>query len=277
LIRVHSPATGGNGVNHRAEFCREIALRAGQVALEGFGRIRPRRVRMKGPQDFLTETDAAVEQLIRGAIAETFPNDGFLGEETGGEVRRDTWVVDPIDGTANFARGIPHFCVSIAFAREGVPEIGAICNPALGELHFARRGAGAMRNDTPIAVADTRDFAAACVELGWSPRVPNARYVEAMAALLGLGSNVRRGGSGALALAYVADGRSDAYVEVHMNAWDCLAGLLLVEEAGGRIGPFPAEGGLASGGPVIAATPGIADGIAAAVGMALAAQPIAPL
>ena len=101
---------------------------------------------MKGPQDFLTETDAAVERHVKRAIAEAFPDDAFLGEETGGSAGRDTWVVDPIDGTANFARGVPHFCVSIAFVRDGATEIGAICNPALGELHFARRGAGATRN-----------------------------------------------------------------------------------------------------------------------------------
>ena len=101
--------------------------------------------------------------------------------------------------------------------------------------------------------------------------MPNARYVAALAALLDKGANVRRGASGALALAWVADGRSDGYAEVHMNAWDCLAGLLLVAEAGGRVGPFLDLGGLADGGPVIAAAPGIADGFAAATGLALGA------
>lgn len=253
----------------RADFCRALALSAGRVALDGFGQAAG-SFRMKGPQDFLTETDAAVERHVRRAIAEAFPGDAFLGEETGGSPGRETWVVDPIDGTANFARGIPHFCVSIAFVRDGATEIGAISAPALGELHFARRGAGATRDGKAIRVASTRDFAAACVELGWSTRVPNARYVAAMAALLDRGANVRRGASGALGLAWVADGRSDGYAEVHMNAWDCLAGLLLVEEAGGRVGPFLALGGLVDGGPVIAAAPGIAEGFAAATGLALA-------
>ena len=255
----------------RAGFCRELALSAGEIALAGFARQTPGGYRMKGPQDFLTETDAAVEAHIRAALAEAFPADGFLGEETGGTPAIDTWVVDPIDGTANFARGIAHFCVSIAFVRDGRIEIGAICNPAAGELYLARRGAGATRNGAPIRVAPTRDFAAACVELGWSNRVPNARYLEAMAALLVRGANVRRGASGALGLAYVADGRSDGYAEVHMNAWDCLAGLLLVREAGGRVGPFLDLGSLTEGGPVIAAAPGIAQGFAEATGLALEA------
>lgn len=261
---------GQDGLDARADFCRELARRAGAVALDGFARITPGAVRMKGPQDYLTETDAAVERLVREAIADAFPDDGFLGEETGGTIARDTWVVDPIDGTANFARGLPHFCISIAFVRDGATEIGAICNPVLDELHFARRGAGATRNDAPISVAPTRDLTTASVELGWSPRVPNARYLAAMSELLDLGMNVRRGASGALGLAFVADGRSDGYAEVHMNAWDCLAGLLLVEEAGGRAGPFLRHGSLADGGPVIAAAPGVADALAAATGLGFA-------
>lgn len=253
----------------RADFCRDIARRAGAVALDGFRSMTPGAVRMKGPQDFLTETDAAVERMVREAIAQAFPNDGFLGEETGGTEGRDTWVVDPIDGTANFARGLPHFCVAIAFVRDGATEIGTIFNPVLDELHFARRGLGARRNGTPIVVAPTRDLDAASVEIGWSTRVPNARYVQIVGSLLDLGVNVRRGASGALGLAFVADGRSDGYAEVHMNAWDCLAGLLLVEEAGGRVGRFFRQGSLASGGPVIAAAPGIAGAFAAATGLTL--------
>jgi myo-inositol-1(or 4)-monophosphatase len=268
-MNIDIRTAGQADLDGRADFCRELAFSAGRVALDGFGRAGG--FRMKGPQDFLTETDAAVERHVRDAIAEAFPGDSFLGEETGGSVGRDTWVVDPIDGTANFARGVPHFCVSIAFVRDGATEIGAICNPALGELHFARRGAGATRNGEPIRVAATRDFAATCVELGWSNRVRNARYLAALAALLVRGANVRRGASGALGLAWVADGRSDGYAEVHMNAWDCLAGLLLVAEAGGRVGPFLELGGITDGGPVIAAAPGIADGFAAATGLALSA------
>lgn len=253
----------------REGLCRRLAVSAGKLALEGFARLTPGSVRMKGPQDFLTETDAAVEQHVQNAIAAAFPGDGFVGEETGGSPRRDTWVVDPIDGTANFARGIPHFCVSIAFVRDGRTEIGAVFNPCLGELHFARRGAGATRNGGEIRVASTQDFAAATVELGWSGRIPTDRYTGALGALLAKGASVRRAASGALGLAWVADGRSDGYAEDHMNAWDCLAGLLMVEEAGGRVGPFLELGGLARGGPVIAAAPGIAADLAAATGLAL--------
>jgi myo-inositol-1(or 4)-monophosphatase len=255
----------------RADFCRELVLSAGRLALAGFNGRPAGSYRMKGPQDFLTETDAAVERHVRSAIAAAFPRDGFFGEETGGAPATDTWVVDPIDGTANFARGIPHFCISIAFVRDGVTEIGATFNPALDELYFARRGRGATRNGTPIRVASTSDFTAACIELGWSTREPTTRYLAAMTEVFARGANVRRGASGALALAYVADGRSDAYAELHMNAWDALAGLLLVKEAGGRVGPYLQRHGIAAGGPVIAAAPGIAAGFAEATGLALEA------
>ena len=257
-------------LDRREAACRALALSAGQLASRAFAeRGDAGAVSLKGPQDFLTETDAAVEQHLRDGIAAAFPDDGFFGEEGGGILKERVWVVDPIDGTANFARAIPHFCISIAFVSAGRVELGAICNPSTGELYFARRGHGATRNGTPIHVAATSDYRAACVELGWSNRVPNARYLEAMAALLARGANVRRGASGALGLAYVADGRSDGYAEVHMNAWDCLAGLLLVEEAGGRVGPFFELGGIEDGGPVIAAAPGIAEGFSAATGLAL--------
>jgi myo-inositol-1(or 4)-monophosphatase len=268
-----STATDHAELDRRADFCRELALSAGALALQGFVRRDVETIEMKGPQNFLTETDAAVERHISGRIAETFPDDGFLGEETGGRIRPLTWVVDPIDGTANFARGIGHFCIAIAVVTESEIEIGAIYNPVADELHFARRGRGATLNSNPIAVSHASRFDAACVELGWSNRVPNEAYLTALARLLDLGANVRRSASGALGLAYVSDGRSDAYAELHMNAWDCLAGLLLVSEAGGLVAPFLRNDGLAKGGAVLASAPGIAEEISKAIGIPLQAEP----
>lgn len=253
----------------RQDFCLDLVRSAAALAREGFARQGGQGFDLKGPQDYLTETDGEVERHIRARLAETFPEDGFLGEETGGAPGAAAWVVDPIDGTANFARAIPHFCISIAFVSDGVVQLGAIINPALDELHFARRGCGATRNGQPIRVAATRNIDAASFELGWSRRVPQARYLETLTALLDAGSNVRRGASGALALAYVADGRSDGYAELHMNSWDCLAGLLLVAEAGGRVGPFLSVGGMLRGAPVLAAAPGVAEVLSQASGIPL--------
>jgi myo-inositol-1(or 4)-monophosphatase len=256
----------------RERFCRTLVRTAGEIARRGFLAIRPGDVTMKGPQDFLTETDAAVEAHVRDEIARAFPTDRFLGEETGGErtSSQSVWVVDPIDGTANFARGIPHFCVAIAYVAAGRVRLGAIYNPILDELYFAREGRGAELNGSPIAVSKTAVFSAACLELGWSGRAPKVQYLRTVERLLDIGGNIRRGASGALGLAYVADGRSDGYAELHMQPWDCLAGLLLVSEAGGAVSPFLEVNGLEHGGAVLACTPALADDLGAATGIPLA-------
>ncbi|MGH7107197.1 MAG: inositol monophosphatase family protein [Acetobacteraceae bacterium] len=243
----------------------------------GAFRAAPERlaVGLKGHQDFITAADGAVERLLRERLIGAFPADAFLGEETGGssgERKRDQglWVVDPIDGTANFARGLPHFCISVALVEGSGMLLGAILDPVLDELYFARSGRGATRNGHAITASPTANLAEAAIEIGWSTRVSDARYLECVARTLATGAAVRRGGSGALGLAYVADGRQDAYAELHINSWDCLAGLLIVREAGGRISPFLANGGLEHGAPILASAPGIATAMSDLTGIPLA-------
>lgn len=256
-------------IARREAFLRNLVQTAARIARQGFARQAGHPFAMKGPQDYLTETDGEVEAHVRSRIAEAFPGDGFLGEETGGVPQAETWVVDPIDGTANFARAIPHFCISIAFVANGQVQLGAIVNPILDETYFARLDRGAWMNGKPIRVSPTTDIAATSFEMGWSNRRPTADYIAAVNRLIDAGGNVRRGACGALGLAYVADGRSDGYAELHMNAWDCLAGLLLVREAGGVTGPFLSQGGLTDGAAVLAATPGVAATLSAATGIPL--------
>lgn len=257
-----------DALRERAEFCRTLLIEAGELVMGGFGHVR--QPSMKGPQDYLTEFDGRCEALLRERLLKAFPGDGFFGEEGGGSDAERLWVVDPIDGTANFARNIPHFCIAVAHVVKGRTEIGAIYNPAIGDFYFARRGQGATLNGRPIAVSPATSVTASTVEFGWSGRIPNADYLAALTRLLDAGFNVRRAGSGALGLAYVADGRNEAYAELHMNSWDCLAGLLLVEEAGGRICAFPETTGVIHGGAVLAAAPAIAESVAVACGIALA-------
>ncbi|ODT76516.1 MAG: inositol monophosphatase [Pelagibacterium sp. SCN 64-44] len=253
----------------REKFLASLIREAAVLALEGFRRQSGAAVSLKGPQDYLTETDGQVEDFVRERIAQAFPEDGFLGEEGGGAPGAQVWVVDPIDGTANFARSIPHFCISIAFVANGVVQLGAIANPVLNDYYFARAARGATLNGQPIRVSGVKDVSASSVEMGWSNRRPLASYVAAVQSLFEAGTNVRRSSCGALGLAYVADGRSDAYAELHMNPWDCLAGLLMVREAGGMTGPFLSAGGLADGAGVLAAAPGVAEIMSAATGIAL--------
>ena len=255
------------GLARRHLAASAIARQAGDVMRRLYLDRDAIQLSFKGPQDYLTQADAAVERLVRARLEEAFPEDQFYGEETGGEFGRSVWVVDPIDGTANFARAIPHFCISIAYAAAHVPMIGVIYNPITDEFFEARRGHGAHLNGRRMKCSAVSELTHAQVELGWSPRRPAADYAAMTRRVLDAGASFRRGGSGALGVAYVADGRSDGYAELHINSWDCLAGLVMVEEAGGYVNDFLAGDGMAKGNPVLVAAPGVATAFIAATGI----------
>jgi myo-inositol-1(or 4)-monophosphatase len=239
-----------------------VAREAGSIAKRKFdGRPGLSLLNFKGHQDYLSATDAEVEQSIRSRLMTAFPTDSFFGEEGGGSFDNNVWVVDPIDGTANFVRGIPQFCISLAYVSDGEIKIGIIYDPMTDELFAAKRGGGATLNGEPIRVSGMADLAQSSIEMGWSARKPLKRYINAVENLMHAGAVVRRGGSGALALAHVACGRTDGYCELHMNSWDALAGLLLVQEAGGWINDFLADDGLKYGNLTVACSPSLSDGM----------------
>lgn len=249
----------------RADFLLTLVREAGQMAHAAFLSRPAGQFSLKGPQDPVTEADRAVEAFLRASIAQAFPGDGFLGEESGSDGlpgSEGVWVVDPIDGTDNFARGIAHFCVAIAWISAGKVQLGAIYNPVSDELYHATRGGSALKNGVAISVSQTPAMGAAAIELGWSPRIARDDYLQTLVRLLDSGANVRRSGSGALGLAWVAEGRIDGYAELHMNAWDSMAGLLLVKEAGGTISTPTSFGqGLHAGGLVYASNRAIAPSL----------------
>ncbi len=214
---------------------------------------------LKGPQDWLTEADGAVERFLSDRLAAAFPADGFQGEE-GGTARSGSlrWVADPIDGTSNYARGGARFCVSLACLEGDTPLIGVIVAPALRETVTARRGQGAHLNQAPIHVAGTRTVAQAIMEVGWSRRCLQADYLALCQAVLSQGSSLRHGGSGALGLVDVAAGRIDGYVELHINLWDVAAALVILREAGAAVSDL-LGGGASHGNPIIACAPGLAQ------------------
>ncbi|MGO8798980.1 MAG: inositol monophosphatase family protein [Roseiarcus sp.] len=237
-----------------------VAREAGAVARRRFLDPGSFTVGFKGPQDFVTEVDGEVERLIQSRLIDVFAGDGFIGEEgpgVAGAAGAPAWVVDPIDGTSNFARGAPHYCVSIACVVGRAVEAGAIYDPMRDELFCARRGAGAWLNGMRLRSATTGELAKASIEIGWNQRGGAMAYVELLTRIVATGAGVIRAGSGALGLAYVAAGRRDGYVENHINAWDCLAGNLLVAEAGGYVSDFLAGEGLTRGNPLIACAPGV--------------------
>lgn len=242
-----------------------VAREAGELARRRFLDRSSFTVKFKGPQDFITEADGDVENLILGRLRAAFPDDTCLGEETGGAPGRRAWVIDPIDGTANFARGIAHFCVSIAYVEDGRTRLGAIYQPMTREMFAARQGRGATLDGKPMKASTTARIEEAVVELGWSKRRPNKDYTDTALRVLEAGATFRRCASGALGLASVADGRTDAYFERHINSWDCLAGNLMVEEAGGWVNDFLAGDGLLTGNPVLATNAPLKDAMTALV------------
>lgn len=248
----------------RLDFCRELARDAGRLAHKAFGASA---TSMKGRHDVVTEMDAQVERFVRAAIASRYPAETIIGEEEGegsGD-RGRVWLIDPIDGTANYARGIAHYCVSIGYLENGVPTVGVIYDPSHDRLYAAACGAGATCNDALLAVSPVADLGAATVECGWSTRRSTADYLALIARVMEAGCAMRRAGSGALGLADVAAGRSEAYCELHINAWDCAAGILLVREAGGHTNDFFAGDGLGSGNPIIATNDALCAKLAALI------------
>jgi myo-inositol-1(or 4)-monophosphatase len=248
-------------------------LAAQAVAREAGARARRRfldrsfAIGFKGPQDYLTEVDGETEAFIAERLAKVFPTDGFIGEESHARpagADGAVWVVDPIDGTANFARGVPHFCVSIACVADSRVEVGVIYNPMIDELFAARRGGGARLNGESISPSNALSLAQCSVEVGWNSRAGFAQYVDLLRRVASTGASPSRTGSGALAIAYVAAGRLDGFVEHHINAWDCLAGILLVSEAGGYVSDFLTGDGLTKGNALVASAPGVRDALIAA-------------
>ncbi len=212
-------------------------------------------IESKSVLDFATEADRAVERLVIERLGKRF-GDGVLGEEYGAqqEAVDRLWVVDPVDGTFNFMHALPVWCVSLAFMHRGEIEIGIIYNPDSNEMFTARRGRGAFLNGVKLAVSAGR-HAAPLIEVGHSNRQPLTQYLDLIGRVFAAGCEFRRLGSGALGLAAVAAGRTDGYLELHINAWDVLAGMLLVREAGGWTNDFLAGDGLRTGNPIIACTP----------------------
>lgn len=250
-----------------------IAREAGALARDYFLHRDTLKVSFKGHQDYLTDADLAVENLIRGRLAELFAGDTVVGEEGGGQDSPRVWVIDPIDGTANFARGEHHFAVSIAYIHQGVMTLGFIYEPMVHALYSARRGRGATLDGKPIRTSDTQRLDQSRVELPYSRTLPIEDHARMLERVVRAGCEVRIPGSAALGLARVADGRSDAYVARSHNPWDVLAGLLLVQEAGGMTNDFLAGGGVTQRHHTFAAATGIAPTLAALVDMALAQTP----
>ncbi len=211
----------------------------------------PSRVSYKSANDLVTEVDLACETAVRKVLGRHTPDIEVLGEEQGGAANATTrWVVDPLDGTTNFVHGFPYYCVSIALEIDGRSQLGVVLDPIRNRLYRAERGAGAWCNDRPMKVSSCADIRKALIGTGFAydRRERAAFYLKRFESALVSAQGIRRAGAAALDLAMVADGKLDAFWEFGLNRWDVAAGIVLIEEAGGRVTTH-------SGGP-------IADGIA---------------
>ncbi len=233
-----------------------VAREAGSLARSFYEGRDSLEIESKGAQDLVSKADREVETLIRDRLSSLFPDDGFVGEEhahalvdpaIGGH-----WVIDPIDGTWCFLNGIGAWCVSLAYERAGRIEVGVIYDPMAGELFAAARGLGARLNGRKIRVSPSTSLDNGTVSLGYSLRCPHQEMLPLFEKLLASGGMYHRHGSGALGLAWTAAGRLIGYLEPHMNSWDCLAGILLIEEAGGFANDVLANNGLLDGSRIIA-------------------------
>jgi len=215
-------------------------------------------VTVKGRQDFVSEADVSVENELKEVIHALFPEDGFLGEESGLVLGTDTkksgvWVIDPIDGTTNYLQGMDYWCISVAYVINDVIQLGFVYAPDRDEFFFAQRGKGAYLNGASLTIQEP-EKGQAIIGVGRSNRRPLPAYFDLLAVLDTNNVEHRRFGAGALMLAHVASGLVHGYFESHLNSWDALAGLLLIEEAGGRVPNFLENDGLLNGNPVWAAS-----------------------
>ena len=249
----------------RLDFAKSLARAAGKKGMEYFAEIGDLVIEQKGVQDLVSNADKDVETFVRAAIATSYPDDGIVGEE-GDNVDGTsgfTWVIDPIDGTANFVAGIPAWCVILACVHDDQTKIAAIYEPSHDEMFWGSLGGGAFVNDKPMKPAVTTGLNVGNLGVGMNGRTQASKIVRFIELLVQRGGVFFRNASGGLMLCYVAAGRLIGYAEPHMNAWDCLAAQLLIAEAGGRVEKQSANAMLVNGGRVIASTPVIFDELVA--------------
>jgi myo-inositol-1(or 4)-monophosphatase len=236
----------------------KAARKAGEVIIRSLNRLESLKVTAKGRNDFVSEVDQAAERAIIEEIRRLYPSHAFLAEESGASGNSDTvWIIDPLDGTTNFLHGFPTFSVSIACQIRGKLEQAVIYDPMRGEIFTATRGSGAHLENHRIRVSKQRGLEGALIATGF-PYRENLRYADPYLAMLktvmGQVAGIRRPGSAALDLAYVAAGRVDGFWEFGLSPWDTAAGTLLIQEAGGHIGTLTG-GEYKQGGHLVAGTP----------------------
>jgi myo-inositol-1(or 4)-monophosphatase len=231
--------------------------KAARGLVRDFGEVENLQVSVKGPADFVSTADLQAERTLKQELAKMRPGYGFLAEEGGAEAGSDSsnrWIIDPLDGTTNFLHGIPHFCISVGLERDGEIVAGMIYEPLRDEMFFAEKGSGAFVNHKRLRVSGRSKIADSVIGTGipFRERGDHPRYLQLLEAVMGNTAGVRRMGSAALDLAYVAAGRFDGFWERSLQAWDIAAGIVLLREAGGMISDLNGGAEMLTQGSVLA-------------------------
>ncbi|MBU2895066.1 inositol-1-monophosphatase [Colwellia sp. D2M02] len=235
------------------------ARTAGKVIVRSFEQLDKVEIESKGTNDFVTDVDINAEQAIIETIRKSYPDHTIIGEESGILKGKDDdyqWIIDPLDGTTNFVKGIPHFSVSIALKVKGKLDQSVVFDPIRGELFTASRGKGAQLNGFRIRVKNHKDLSGTVLATGFpfKQKQHSVAYMAMFSALFLKSSDMRRTGSAALDLAYVAAGRVDGFFEIGLKPWDTAAGELLVIEAGGLVTDFVGGHNHVQSGNIVAAS-----------------------
>ncbi len=230
---------------------------AGNIILRNIDKLDRLKIEVKAQNDFVTQVDRKAEEVIIDVLLKAYPDHGILGEETGtqNEDSDYKWIIDPLDGTTNFLHGFPQYAVSIGLQLKGRMEVAVVFDPIKNELFTASRGDGTQLNGKRLRVTDHKGIKGALLGTGFPFKQPQHldTYLETFKAVHPKAAGIRRAGSAALDLAYVAAGRLDGFWEIGLNAWDMAAGVLLVREAGGIVTDFSGEGNYLETGNVVAA------------------------
>nr|WP_249209292.1 inositol monophosphatase family protein [Magnetospirillum sulfuroxidans] len=233
------------------------ARKAGRGMVRDFGEVEKLQVSKKGTSDFVSSADIKAEKTLRQELSKARPGFAFLLEEGGvvtGDDKSHRWIVDPIDGTTNFIHGIPHFAVSIGLERDGEMIAGVVYEPISDSMFHAEKGAGAFLNEWRLRVSARRDLSEAVLATGipHRGRPGQQHFVKELVAAMEQTAGIRRFGSAALDLAYVAAGRCEGYWESGLKPWDIAAGIVLVKEAGGYVSDFTGRASMLESGDVVA-------------------------
>jgi len=245
----------------------KAARKAGRALIKDFQEVENLQVSVKGAGDFVSKADITAEKILKDELMHARPTYGWLAEEGGAEEGQDPtrrWIVDPLDGTTNFLHGLPHWAVSIALEHKGKVVAGVIYDPSKDELFFAEKGAGAWMNESRLRVSGRNRMIESIFATGlpFGGRSDLPATLQDLARLLPACAGVRRFGSAALDLAYVAAGRYDGFWERRLNTWDLAAGVIIVQEAGGLIEPLNPAGDILEDGEVLCANEAIFNSLA---------------